>query len=71
MDQQPAARSDPTVQMWLACALGQKYRALQASRAPTTDLAPISDWAYAAVKASLDAGMSLSWLELLINPNDP
>ena len=70
MDQQPAAAKDATIQMWLACALGQQYRMLAAAGASEQDLRPVSDRAYEAVKASLDAGMPLSWLQLLINPSD-
>ena len=68
---QPSGESDATVQMWLACALGQKFRELQQANAPLPELTAISDRAYAAVKKSLDAGMTLSWLQLLTNPNDP
>ena len=68
---QPSGESDATVQMWLACALGQKFRELQLANAPLPERTAISDRAYAAVKKSLDAGMTLSWLQLLTNRNDP
>ncbi|MBR0674435.1 tetratricopeptide repeat protein, partial [Neoroseomonas soli] len=67
-----ATRSDATVQMYKACALGQKHRQLKAQEAPDPDaLRAVEDEAYAALAASLRGGMSRGWLQLLMDPAHP
>lgn len=67
----PQAKQDATVQMWRACAEGQKYRKLKNAGAPQDQLQATRDAALQAVKTALAAGMSLDFLQLLINPRHP
>ncbi|MBR0652601.1 hypothetical protein GXW78_23290 [Roseomonas terrae] len=74
----PATGEDATIQMYKACALGQKHRELVAqaaeggaSQALQDEIGMVEDEAFAALQASLDAHMSRDWLQLLMDPAHP